>query len=71
MSERAADNEDGQLPTETNAEDSSPVLAAEIVESQDRPAECTIFPPNVSEFELLSTWITAKEGSFVSLRDMR
>jgi len=44
---------------------------AEIIVSQNRPAECTVFPPDATDFERLTTWITAKEGSFISLEDMR
>lgn len=36
----------------------------------DAPDECTIFPAGLSEEELLTTWISAKEGSFVSLDEM-
>ncbi|MFC6987754.1 transcriptional regulator [Haloplanus sp. GCM10025708] len=52
-------------------EDSTPMLAAEIIVSQNSPAQCTIFPPDATCFERLTTWITAKEGSFISLEDMR
>jgi hypothetical protein len=44
---------------------------AEIIVSQNRSAECTVFPPDATDFERLTTWITAKEGSFTSLEDMR
>jgi hypothetical protein len=32
---------------------------------------CTIFPLDVAEEELLTTWISAEEGSFVPLAEMR
>ncbi|KAB1189218.1 MULTISPECIES: hypothetical protein [Haloferax] len=36
----------------------------------DAPDECTIFPAGLSEDELLTTWISAQEGSYVSLDEM-
>lgn len=46
-------------------------MAAEIVVAEDAPAECTIFPRGVAGFERTTTWISAEEGSFVSLADTR
>jgi hypothetical protein len=68
MCERVTDDEAERLPT---PDDSTPALAAEVVVSQDRPAECTLFPPEADDFERMTTWITAREGSFVSLDDVR
>ncbi|WP_410766514.1 hypothetical protein [Haloferax sp. DFSO60] len=36
----------------------------------DAPDECTIFPAGLSENELLTTWLSAQEGSYVSLAEM-
>ncbi|KTG30423.1 DUF7511 domain-containing protein [Haloferax profundi] len=36
----------------------------------DAPDECTIFPAGLSEDELTTTWISAQEGSYVSLDEM-
>lgn len=44
-------------------------LTAEIVISPDGPAECTIFPIHATLTERTTTWITAKEGSFLPLTD--
>lgn len=71
MNERETDDEDDHLRLKATPEDLTPMLAAEIVVSQNRPAECTIFPPDATDFDRLTTWITAKEGSFISLEDMR
>lgn len=71
MTERATDDEDEQLPIKSDIEDQVPMLAAGITVSQNHPAECTIFPPDATDFERLTAWITAKEGSFVSLEDKR
>jgi hypothetical protein len=38
---------------------------------QSRPNQCTIFLSEGQEGELTSTWITAHEGSYVSLSLMR
>lgn len=53
------------------AGDDPPILAAEVVVSRGRPAECTIYPFDAPDFELVTQWITAGEGSFVSLDEMR
>lgn len=71
MNERVTDDEDDQLPIKTTHEDLTTMLAAEIIVSQNSPTECTIFPPDATDFERLTTWITAKEGSFTGLEDMR
>jgi len=43
-----------------------------IVEQYDmHPDECTIYPSTASEAEKMSTWITARGESFVSLEDRR
>jgi len=43
-----------------------------IVEKYDeRPDQCTIFPSRTDGVERMSTWITAREGSFVDLQTMR
>lgn len=36
----------------------------------DAPDECTIFPAGLPEEKLMTTWISAEEGSFVSLDEM-
>lgn len=41
------------------------------VEHDDAPDECAIFPREASEDELLTTWISAHDGSFVGLESMR
>ena len=44
---------------------------AVIVSYDDAPDECTVFPVGVGETELVTTWVSAAEGSFVSLATMR
>lgn len=43
---------------------------AEVVETPDG-RQCTIYPADVDDVELVTTWITADEDSFVALADMR
>jgi hypothetical protein len=45
--------------------------AAAVVPHDDAPDECTIFPVDVTEDRLVTTWVSAAEGSFVSLAEMR
>ncbi|MFD1685450.1 DUF7511 domain-containing protein [Halobellus litoreus] len=47
------------------------VLLARVEEYDDDPDECTIYPANATATELPTTWVTAEEGSFVSLDEMR
>jgi hypothetical protein len=42
-----------------------------VVSYDDAPDECTVFPVGVDETEIVTTWISAAEGSFVSLVTMR
>lgn len=42
-------------------------LRSTVVEYEDAPDECTIFPGNVAGCERTTTWITAEEGAFVEL----
>lgn len=55
----------------SSACDREQVLVAKIVVSATDPAECTIFPRDVAEGDRLTTWLSAREGSFVALAEMR
>lgn len=46
-------------------------LIARTVESSDGHTECTIYPDRIPREERLTTWITAREGSFVDLEANR
>jgi hypothetical protein len=52
-----------ELPTET--------LVGTVVEYDDAPDECTVYPLHADDEERLTTWISAKEDSFVGLDEMR
>ena len=56
-----------------SAEPTRPTPAIEhiTVENDDEPNECALFPQDASENELLTTWITAQEGSYVDLESTR
>jgi hypothetical protein len=42
------------------------------IENRDRqPDLCTIYAPSDDEQTRMSSWITAKEGSFVPLKEVR
>jgi hypothetical protein len=47
------------------------VYAAIVSTYDDAPDECTVFPVEVSEADLVTTWVSAREGSFVPLAEMR
>jgi hypothetical protein len=47
------------------------VRVARIESYDDAPDECTIHPADAPADDLTTTWITAREGSFVRLDAMR
>jgi len=63
-------SEDAPLPTPAD-EERSVSIESEIVPARDGTDECTLFPADASGIELMTTWITAGENSFVSLDEMR
>ncbi|ADE04094.1 MULTISPECIES: DUF7511 domain-containing protein [Haloferax] len=46
-------------------------LVAIVAPYDDAPDECTIFPAGLTEDELLTTWLSAQEGAYVALAEMR
>ena len=46
-------------------------VTAEIVVARDQPAQCIIFEQTATGIAQLTTWVTATEGSFVSLEEMQ
>lgn len=42
-----------------------------LVERDDGRTECTVFPRDCDDEEIVTRWITAHEGSFVSLDSQR
>lgn len=67
MTERTTDAGDGRSEPAP-----SPLpLAAAVVEPADGPSECTLYPPDEPDAVILTTWMTAQEGSFVSLERAR
>lgn len=41
------------------------------VEYENAPSACTLYPRDCSEADLVTHWLTAEEGSFVDLADVR
>lgn len=58
-------------PTAVQGPDDEVDLRATVVEYDDRPDECTIHPPTVSDDHRTTAWITAEAGSFVDVRRWR
>jgi hypothetical protein len=46
-------------------------LQAIVEKYEDRPDQCTIFPSSSEGVERMSTWVSAREGSFVDLQTIR
>jgi hypothetical protein len=55
--------DDSQLAVKSG----SPEFDSVIDRYNDRPNECTIFRSDIPEEEVLTYWISAKEGSYVHL----
>jgi hypothetical protein len=49
----------------------APLYAATVVTAADGTDECTVFPVGLSDDDLVTTWVSAAEGSFVPLAEMR
>jgi hypothetical protein len=56
---------------EEDATEDLPQYDAVVVAYDDSPDECTIFPADATDEELVTTWMTAEAGSYVSLDEMR
>lgn len=46
-------------------------LAAVVVSVDDGPNECTLYPLDVTDADLVTTWLSAEGASFVALAEMR
>lgn len=46
-------------------------LRAIVVEYDDAPDECTVYPAGATGDALVTRWVTAREGSFVTRHDAR
>lgn len=44
-------------------------VSATVVEFQDAPAQCTIYPTDVTDEAQLTMWISARGDAFVDPRD--
>ena len=51
--------------------DEAPEWISVVESHDDAPDECTIYPLGCPDHELVTTWITAQEGSFVDVDDVR
>jgi hypothetical protein len=74
--DQSSTDSDVPAPTDYSARgvslfDDGAEYAAVVVSAADCPGECTIFPLDVSEADLVTTWISAEEGAFVALDEMR
>ncbi|MEZ3115278.1 hypothetical protein RYH80_04995 [Halobaculum sp. MBLA0147] len=54
-----------------DAADGDGALHSELVTYDEEPDRRTVFPAAADDDDLLTHWITANDGSFVDLRDLR
>ena len=71
-----ANDDDSASPTDEPLADRAPAdrpasLTAAVVERDDELDECTLYPEDAAEEDLVTEWITAEEGSYVDLDSMR
>lgn len=69
MSGRANDDgrtDGGAAQPSAEVPDRRPMLEGTVVRYDDKPDECTLHPSEPTDRECTTTWITAKEGSYVS-----
>ncbi|AFK19762.1 hypothetical protein E6P09_01350 [Haloferax mediterranei ATCC 33500] len=71
-------HDDSDATTTTRTENPGANLSTDDVEYtaivapyDDAPDECTIFPAGLTEAEMMTTWVSAQEGAYVSLEAMR
>jgi hypothetical protein len=64
---------DGNITAETlrGGANVEQLLVSVVVEYDDRPDKCTIYPPDTSGIERMSNWITADRDLFVDLGALR
>jgi hypothetical protein len=67
----------GSEPPDSDARRDSPsdvaevTLVARVQAYDDQPDTCTIHPADADDWEVLTTWMSADDGSFVPLVEMR
>lgn len=72
MTNPAPTNTDDRTPpTDESQADGPGELTAVVVEYDGEPDECTLYPAEASDDALVTEWITAEEGSYVELDEMR
>lgn len=67
--EATADSERSSVPLPGGERDFA--LVARFADRRDGRGECTLYPRGASGVDLMSSWITAGEESYVSLDEMR
>lgn len=62
---------DGDVSEPADTTPRSWTYRAVVEEYDNRSNQCTIYPRETAGVERMSTWITAREGSYVALEEMR
>lgn len=70
MSTNSHNEDTSRLPV-TRTQSRPQPLVAEVVSTDSHGLECTIFPEDAEGLDLMTRWITADEGAFVALEDVR
>lgn len=70
MSTSSPSEDERRLPAERSHTKPQP-LVAEVVAADAQGSECTIYPAHAEGLDLMTRWITASDGSFVGLDQVR
>lgn len=62
---------DHPTDTPTTHDETEQELVARVVTADDGTELCTIYPQHVEDAAQTTTWVSAEEGSFVDLTDVR
>ena len=61
-------DDDGRTPDDASG---TPRLESVLVPHADGPDELTVYPTDVPEERVTTTWLTAQEGAYVDLEEWR
>lgn len=71
MFEHPREHDHATAPQESDAKTSSVSLDSIVVSNDDEPDECTLYPREATGIDLMTRWMTAREGSYVDLESAR
>lgn len=71
MGEEIVERREAQIRWERTPAPEATAFEHAVVENEEGVPECTIFPQDCDEDEILTRWVTATDDAFVSLETVR